>query len=352
MDLIDGSKLAPAGSQTDGGRSASSPDRRWLLHLVWLTAAVILAAALGVRYGTVPISNRILWHIITGQKVEPAMRTILLQMRLPRVLLAIGAGAGLAASGVAWQGVLRNPLADPYLIGVSAGGALGAGMAIAFDLQWPGGVSAVPACAFAGALLAVGVVLALAGTRQMRIERLILAGVAVGAFLSACLAVLLVWKSNRMPAVYFWMMGSLAPPRGWPDLLRAAPYLAVGWGVLLVFAGPMNVLQLGPERAHSLGIDPRRAQLALIAAATLLASTVVATCGMIGFVGLVVPHMARMLVGPDLRRTLPVATLAGALLLILADLIARLAGEIPVGVVTAFLGAPFFLFLVLRERSA
>lgn len=324
----------------------------WGWHLAWLGAALALAAVLGVSFGTVPISGKVLWHLITGRRVEPAVRTILLEMRLPRVLLAMAAGAALSASGVAWQGVLRNPLADPYLIGVSSGGALGAAIAIAFGLCWPGGASAVPACAFIGAVGSVVVVLALSGLREVRVERLILAGVAVGAFLAACLAVLLVWKADKVPAVYFWLMGSLAPPRGWADLFLELPYLAVGWLVLAALSGPMNVLQLGAERAHALGIRPVRVQLALIGAATLLASTVVATCGMIGFVGLVVPHIARMLVGPDLRRTLVVATLFGALLLLLADLVARLAGELPVGVVTAFLGAPFFLFLILKDQAS
>lgn len=271
-----------------------------------------------------------------------------MELRLPRVFLAMAAGSGLAVAGVAWQGVLRNPLADPYLIGVSAGGALGAGLAMAFDLTWPGGASALPAVAFIGSLGAVALVFAVGGMADMRMERLLLAGVAVSALLSALLAVLRTWRTELLPPLDFWIMGSLAPPRGWADLGRAAPYLGAGFAVLLAMAGPLNVLQLGAERARGLGLDPKRVQQVLIGAASLVTAAVVGTCGMIGFVGLVVPHAVRYMVGPDLRKVLPTSLLAGALLLVLADLVARLAGEIPVGVVTAFLGAPFFLVLVMK----
>ena len=262
-------------------------------------------------------------------------------MRLPRLLLAIGAGAGLAASGVAWQGVLRNPLADPYIIGVSAGGALGAGIAMAFDLRAPGGASLVPTAAFIGSLGTVGLVYAIGGTGRVRLERLLLAGVALTSFLSAILAVLLTLLPERVPPLQFWMMGSIAPPRGWADLGREAPYLLVGLVALAALAGHLNVLQLGPDRARSLGVDPKKAELVLIAAAALVTAAVVSTCGMIGFVGLVIPHVSRVMVGPDLRKALPTAALAGATLLVLADVVARMLGEIPVRFVTPFLGAKY-----------
>lgn len=313
-----------------------------------LTLVLALASALAVRLGAVPIPAAEFWNLITGRTVDPTVRTIVLEMRLPRLLLAIGAGAGLAAAGVAWQGVLRNPLADPYLIGVSAGGALGAGLAMAFDLRAPGGASLVPTLAFAGSLGAVGLVYGIGGNGRLRLERLLLAGVALTSFLSAILAVLLTLMPDRVPPLQFWMMGSIAPPRGWADLAREAPYLLAGLAVLAALSGHLNVLQLGPERARSLGVDPRRAEQMLIGAASLVTAAVVSTCGMIGFVGLVVPHIARVLSGPDLRRALPTAALAGATLLVLADVLARMIGEIPVGVVTAFLGAPFFLMLLLK----
>lgn len=311
-----------------------------------------LASILAVMLGAVPIPALDLWNLITGRPVDSTVRTIIFEMRVPRLLLAIGAGVGLAASGVAWQGVLRNPLADPYLIGVSAGGALGAGLAMAFDLRAPGGASLVPTAAFAGSLGAVGLVYVIGGTGRLRLERLLLAGVALTSFLSAILAVLLTLMPDRVPPLQFWMMGSIAPPRGWADLWRELPYLLAGLAILAALSGHLNVLQLGHDRARSLGVDPRKAELALIGAAALVTAAVVATCGMIGFVGLVVPHVARVLVGPDLRKALPIAALAGATLLVLADVVARMIGEIPVGVVTAFLGAPFFLMLLIKGDKA
>ncbi|MBM3268707.1 MAG: iron ABC transporter permease [Candidatus Sericytochromatia bacterium] len=320
----------------------------WSVQLLSLALVLLLASGLAVLLGAVRIPAQELLNLITGQPVEPTVRTIVMDLRLPRLLLAIGAGAGLAAAGVAWQGVLRNPLADPYLIGVSAGGALGAGIAMAFDWRGPAGASLVPTAAFAGSLGSIALVYVIGGTGRIRLERLLLAGVALTSFLSAILAGLLTWRADRIPPMHFWLMGSVAPPRGWADLAREAPYLLVGLVLLFALSGPLNVLQLGPDRARALGVDPRMAEKALIGAAALVTAAVVSTCGMIGFVGLVVPHVARQLVGPDLRRALPTAALAGAALLVLADVVARLIGEVPVGVVTAFLGAPFFLALLLR----
>ncbi len=327
------------------GKGRSWP---WGMQLALLAGGLALAALLAVLLGAVRIPAQDLWHLITGQPVDPTVRTIVVDLRLPRLLLAIGAGAGLAASGVAWQGVLRNPLADPYLIGVSAGGALGAGLAMAFDLRGPGGASLVPPAAFIGSLGAIALVYVIGGAGRVRLERLLLAGVALTSFLSAILAGLLTWRADRIPPMTFWLMGSVAPPRSWAELGMQAPYLIVGMVALFALSGPLNVLQLGPDRARSLGVDPKKAEKALIGAAALVTAAVVSTCGMIGFVGLVVPHAARRLVGPDLRRALPTAALAGAALLVLADVVARLIGEVPVGVVTAFLGAPFFLALLLR----
>jgi iron complex transport system permease protein len=316
-----------------------------------LVLVLAAAVALAVQLGAVPVPAGELVNLITGRPADPTVQTIVLDLRLPRILLAIGAGAGLAAAGVAWQGVLRNPLADPYLIGVSAGGALGAGIAMAFELRGPGGASLVPSMAFAGSLGAIALVYIIGGAGRLRLERLLLAGVALTSFLSAILTVLLTLRAEKIPPMHFWLMGSVAPPRGWPDLFRELPYLAVGLLALFALSGPLNVLQLGTDRARSLGVNPKRTERILIGAASLVTAAVVSTCGMIGFVGLVVPHLARLLVGPDLRLALPTAALAGASLLVLADLVARLCGEIPVGVVTAFLGAPFFLALLIREAA-
>jgi iron complex transport system permease protein len=262
------------------------------------------------------------------------------------------AGLGLAVAGVAWQGVLRNPLADPYLIGASAGGALGAALAIAFGVGGPG---AVPLLAFAGALAAVAVVyrLALVGARALQTERLLLAGVAVSSFLSALLSLVLVSKSESFSQLYFWLVGGLSG-RGWEQLWLALPYVGAAIAGVVYYTPRLNLLQLGEDTAAGLGVDVARDQQRVIALAALLTASIVAVCGMIGFLGLVVPHLARLLVGPDLRKVLPTAAVMGGGLLTGADLVARLVWapiEVPVGILTAMLGAPFFLYLLTRPRA-
>ncbi|MBO9539932.1 iron ABC transporter permease [bacterium] len=325
------------------------------LALPGLLVLLLVAAVLGLRWGSVDVATISWIDFITLRAKDTTAGVILYDVRLPRVLLAIAAGFGLAASGTTWQALLRNPLADPYLIGVSAGGALGAGIAIVFGSHLPFGANAVPLFAFAGSLLAVGLVYALAGQGgAASIERVLLVGVALGAFLTACLSMLTFWHADSIATLYFWMLGGFSG-RGWEELFQMLPYLAVGFGILVTQLRHLNVMQLGPERARSLGVDVVRCQRLLLAGASLTTAAVVSASGMIGFVGLVVPHLARLLVGPDLRRALPVACLMGAILLVLSDLVARTAWaptEVPVGVLTALFGAPFFLYLILKERRA
>lgn len=332
--------------------------RLWWLLVVLLLAWAALSA-LAVRLGSVPVENAQLWEILrhAGHPSDPALSglaPIVWEVRLPRVLLGGLAGFGLAVAGVAWQGVLRNGLADPYLIGASAGGALGAGLAILFGVPW-GGTYALPVLAFIGSLGAVALVyrLALVPGRGLSVERLLLSGVAVSSLLSALLSLAAFAKSDAFTQLYFWMVGGIAG-RGWEHVGVLAPYLLLSTVGLAFFAPRLNLLQLGEETAHGLGVDIVRDQRWVIGLAALLTAAIVAMCGMIGFVGLVVPHVARLIVGPDLRRVLPVSALLGACLLVGADLIARLAWspvEVPVGILTAMIGAPFFLFLLTR-RSA
>jgi iron complex transport system permease protein len=320
-----------------------------------LLVLLCIAAALGVRWGAVDVSTISWIDFITLQAKDTTAGAILYDVRLPRVLLAIAAGFGLAASGTTWQALLRNPLADPYLIGVSAGGALGAGIAIIFGAYLPFGANAIPLFAFAGSLAAVGLVYALAGQGgAASIERVLLVGVALGAFLTASLSMLTFWHSDSISTLYFWMLGGFSG-RGWEDLFQMLPYLGVGLTLIVLQLRHLNVMQLGPERARSLGVDVVQCQRLLLAGASLTTAAVVSASGMIGFVGLVVPHLARLLVGPDLRRALPVACLMGSILLVLSDLVARTVWaptEVPVGVLTAMLGAPFFLYLIVKERQA
>jgi iron complex transport system permease protein len=337
----------------------SSPlDQKFWLLLAALAVAWAVVSMVALALGAVGVEVPQLLEILRtfGRPADPevsGLAAIVWEVRLPRVLLGGLAGLGLAVAGVAWQGVLRNPLADPYLIGASAGGALGAGLAILFGVG-PAGF-ALPLLAFLGSIASVALVvrLAMVPGRGISVERLLLAGVAVSSFLSAVLSLASFVKSESFTQLYFWLVGGLSG-RGWEQLTLVAPYAAVAIAGLLWITPRLNVLQLGDETAHGLGIDVARDQRVAIGLAALLTAAIVSVCGMIGFVGLVVPHLARMLVGPDLRRLLPVAALLGAVLLVTADMGARLLWapvEVPVGVFTAMLGAPFFLFLLMRQKA-
>jgi len=335
---------------SDSRRSAS-----FWLQLGVLALLLVAVAFMAIRWGAVDLSTRQFIDLIMGHGEASTEAAILWEIRFPRVLLALVAGIGLAAAGVTWQGVLRNPLADPYLIGVSAGGALGAGLALFWKGDLPLGSQTIPVAAFMGSLMALALVWSISGRGvRFSVERMLLAGVAVGSFLSAILSMLVFWNQESLTTLYFWMLGSFSG-RTWEDLTLALPYLGVGLALVFWQLRHLNVLQLGSERARGLGVDTASVQRWLIIGASLVTASVVAVCGMIGFVGLVVPHLTRLLVGPDLRKVLPASCLLGAILLVGADLAARTLwapAEMPVGVLTALLGAPFFLYLIARERRA
>jgi iron complex transport system permease protein len=321
----------------------------------WLLAPLLLLALFlaGLRWGAVPLDWSTVFAWLTGQPVSADARTILGDLRWPRLWLAFVVGAGLSASGTCLQGLLRNPLVDPYILGVSAGGSLGAGIAMILQLPTVAGISPVPLMAFAGAGLVISVVYALGHSAHgLHLNRLLLSGVAISALASALLALLLVWHNEGMAAVVFWLMGSLAD-RGWTELGWILPYVLVGFGLLISQIHRLHVLRLGEDGAAHLGVPVERVKTLTLGAATLITAACVAVSGLIGFVGLVVPHAARAwLKQDDPRIVLPLATLLGGALLIAADTVARTAlapQEIPVGIVTALLGVPFFLALVRRS---
>lgn len=288
--------------------------------------------------------------------------TILFEIRLPRVLAGVVVGAGLGAAGVVFQALLRNPMADPYVIGAAAGASLGAVLAITAPIVAPVlaigagtawlGIGLVQVAAFVGGLGAVALVLAVArqGGRSSMVT-LLLTGYAVSSLLAAGTALLLVNSGRAMSAVVGWLLGSLGGV-GYPELAIAAP-LVLGGSVLLLFRWrTLNLLLLGDDAAAALGIDLVPARRGLVLLATVVTSAAVALAGTIGFVGLVVPHIVRFALGPDHRLLLPASCLGGAALLVSADLVARVAGGVPVGVITALIGAPFFLWLLHRASSA
>jgi len=316
---------------------------------------LVLAAIVSAGIGSVSLPPRsIVGAIGLGPAPDDATRTIVLQIRLPRIALAATVGAGLATSGAVFQGIFRNPMADPYIIGVSAGAALGATAAIVLNLTFAVlGISAVTLSAFVGALLVTMLVYRLAWFRgDVAVEHLLLAGVAVGAFLAAIISALSLLGGQSLQQVIFWLMGGFSG-RTWDHVLLTAPYVVAGYVVARVLARDLNLLMLGDETARSMGVSSERVRSILIAAGALMAAGAVAVSGLIGFVGLIVPHLIRLVVGPDHRRLLPAAALAGAITLLLADTLARSIAapmEIPVGIITAALGAPFFLYLLRRHR--
>jgi iron complex transport system permease protein len=281
--------------------------------------------------------------------------TIIWDMRFGRVLLAALIGAGLAGAGAGLQGLFRNPLADPFVVGASSGAALGATLAISVGLPWEATFGPVPLSAFVGAMLAVALVYSIAEIGGVTpVIALLLAGAALSTFLGAIVSLLVLLHDQNLYAVFTWLLGGLSG-RSWPHLWASMPYIVVGIGGLWLLARPLDALAFGDETAQSLGLPLRWARGAIITAASLATAASVAAGGTIGFVGLIAPHAARLLVGANHARLIPASALLGALLLLLADDVARtlLAPlELPVGIVTAMLGGPFFLYLLkTRQRE-
>lgn len=280
-------------------------------------------------------------------------QVILWEIRIPRVVLGAIVGAMLALAGATYQGVFRNPLADPYLLGVSSGAGLGATLAIVAGGAM--GSAMVPPAAFAGGMIAVLATYALGrsvgGGRSEVV--IILAGVAVAAFASAIQTFFMQRHDDTLRQVYAWMLGRLTTS-GWSEVTTALPYVAFAIVVIFLFRRTLDVMAVGDLEASTLGISPTRVRLVLICVATLGTAAVVSVSGLIGFVGIVIPHAVRMIIGPGHRLLLPVSLLIGAAFLILADIVARTAmspAELPIGVVTAAIGAPFFLFVLRRSRG-
>ena len=280
-------------------------------------------------------------------------QVILWEIRVPRVVLGAIVGATLAIAGATYQGVFRNPLADPYLLGVSSGAGLGATLAIVVGGAMGSGL--VPPAAFAGGMIAVMATYALGrsvgGGRGEVV--IILAGVAVAAFASAIQTFFMQRHDDTLRQVYSWMLGRLTTS-GWTDVRAVLPYVLVSVAVIALFRRMLDVMAVGDVEAATMGISPARVRLILISVATLGTAAVVSVSGLIGFVGIVIPHAVRMLIGPGHRLLLPTSLLAGATFLVLADVIARTAmspAELPIGVVTAAIGAPFFLVVLRRSRG-
>jgi iron complex transport system permease protein len=332
--------------------------RRLRLTVALLTALLAALALLSLCTGPVDIPlTQVLRLVLGDARVDgDAMAaTILRDIRLPRVLLAILVGAALAQSGAVMQGFFQNPMADPYIIGVSAGAALGAALASFMALNfWVLGLSATGLCAFVGALLVTGLVYAVSmrGGR-LPITMVLLTGVAIGSLASALTSFLIITSGRDLHELLFWLMGSLSSRR-WDHVQMAWPQVLAGVVLLQFFARDLNLVMQGEETAQHMGVDVERVKRILLVLSALLAASAVAVSGIIGFVGLIVPHLMRLIVGPDHRRLFPVSVLGGAILLVAADIVARTLmspAEIPIGIITSLLGCPFFLWLLCRRQD-
>ncbi len=352
-------------SQNVGARNRASSQmeaRRYRGAILLLAGlGMIFTGAIAATFGSVAIPLETLARIVVAKMPgtsiiatwSPSWETILFDIRLPRIALAALVGGALATSGATYQGLLRNPLADPYLIGISSGAALGATIAIIFNIEIWG---ALPLFAFFGAMVATIAIYIIAQTGgRATPTTLILAGVALGAFLSAITSFLMFRGDSafRTHQVIAWILGSLSLGN-WQQVILLLPYLTIGWLVLYLHARYLNVLQLGETQAQQLGVPVERVTLTLVVATSLVTAAAVAVSGLIGFVGLIIPHAVRLIWGPDHRFLLPMSAMVGAIFLIIADTLARTLlspTELPVGIITAFCGAPFFLYLLRRKRE-
>ena len=326
-----------------------------LIGLVVLALSVVAGIGLGTVNIPAPQTIAILaqqlgWGV--DQTWPQSSETIVVTLRLPRVLTALVVGLGLSVAGVTYQGLLRNPLADPYVLGTASGAALGAAIGVLLPIQiaWLG-LGLVNILAFVGALVAIVVVYRIAGGGgRSNMTSILLTGYAVGSMLAAGLALAMYLSGSQLRQIFFYLMGSLAGS-DWQSLLIGLPIIAVGTILILARARSLNGLLLGDDTALHLGVDVRRERAILLGLASLVTAAAVALAGLIGFVGLVVPHVVRLIVGPNARIVLPLSAIFGAAFLIIADLGARMAGELPVGIITAVIGAPIFVMLLRRYRT-
>ncbi|WP_319404769.1 iron ABC transporter permease [uncultured Desulfosarcina sp.] len=326
-----------------------------------LVLALLMTVSLSAGMGYMKIAWADVLRVVSGSltgnagliaDVDELTRVIVMEVRLPRILTAAAVGGGLAMCGVVFQGILLNPLADPYTLGVSAGAAFGAALALLLNVT-AAGIYSVPVCAFIGATTTLMLVVYLSSSAGgANANNLILSGIIVAAILSAGISFLKFVADEQVSVIIFWLMGSFAS-KTWTDAGLSSAFLFIGLLVFVFYARDLNLLCLGRRAAASLGVDARRVPWILLVTASLVAAACVSVSGIIGFVGLLVPHMMRALVGPDNRRLLPLSLFSGAILLLCADTVTRavLPHEIPIGVLTALIGGPFFCYLFRKRQT-
>ena len=331
------------------------------IQVLLLSAALCLIIVISTGMGYIHLSfldvAKIIFAKISGQTgllkgMDEILSVVVLEVRLPRILTAAIVGAGLAVAGAVFQGILLNPLADPYTLGVSAGAAFGACLAFYFNIVL--GACSVPAFAFIGAIGTLFFVVYLSSARGgFSSNNLILSGIIVAAILSAGISFLKYVADEQVSIIIFWLMGSFVS-KTWADVIITLLFLFGGFLIIIFFARDLNLISLGSRTASSLGVHTKRVTLILLVTASMVTAICVSVSGIIGFVGLLVPHMVRFLTGPDNRKLIPVSMLSGAILLLCADTVTRaiLPGEIPIGVLTALIGGPFFCYIFRKRQTA
>jgi iron complex transport system permease protein len=344
---------------------------RWKLIVLLLVLALIITVivSLNVGYAQIPFPDILsilgkqipfLGNLIDSSLTSPQNAAIILQIRLPRILAGVLVGAALAAAGVLYQGVFKNPMADSYVLGVSAGAAVGASLSILSGVGFVFfGLRLVQVAAFFGALLAMFLVynISRVGSR-VPVTTLLLCGIAVNFFLFAIVGLLEVIAGDELHAIVFWLVGGFSNVL-WRDIWAVLPFIIIGIVAAYFYVRDLNLLAMGEETAHHLGVNVERAKQILLVLASLLTAAAVSICGLVGFVGLMIPHLTRVVIGPDHRILLPTSTIIGAIFLVICDDLARVVAtpfvstrELPVGIITMLFGAPFFIFLFKKKKQS
>lgn len=328
---------------------------RWTLILTVLMLAflITMVACLSIGVFNIPF-EQVLTVLLGGG--SDSQRWVIINIRLPRILLAAIVGASLAVAGATMQGLFRNPMASPSVLGISSGAAFGAALAIVLGVSWTSGALAIPAMAFVFAFITLFLVYAVSRSRSgyVPVETLLLAGIAIGSLFSALVSGMLYFAGEQLSGIVFWMMGGLNNAK-WDQVLISIAPMVLGSAVIMALSRDLNAMMVGEEQAGNLGINVNQVCLVLLLAASLVTAMAVSVSGVIGFVGLIIPHVVRILVGPDHRILLPASVVSGALFLIWTDTLARTViapAELPVGIITSLLGAPFFIYLLMSRKKS
>ena len=354
--------------KTDAETSHLRRVSNWKLHLVILLVAlgIVFVLSLNLGYAHIPFSDiltilakqvPLLNNVVDYSGISTTAEVIIVQIRLPRVICGALVGAALATAGATYQGIFRNPMADPYVIGASTGASVGSALVIVLGVGVSLlGVNTLQILAFVGSLTTVLFVYSISrvGSR-VPVTTLLLTGIAISLFLNAIVTYMKTIASDRLlHGLTFWLIGSLAPTENWDKVFAIIPFILVGVVVAYLYSRELNIMALGEDQAQHLGVEIEKVKRILLVSGALLTAAAVSISGLIGFVGLIIPHLTRVLIGPDHRVLLPTAAIVGAAFLMICDALSRVvmgSGEAPVGIITALAGAPFFIYLLRRKRK-